>query len=71
MERYSASTEERATTGCFLYFQEIGEPPRLRKKPLTGSEQEANQNRKRQGVENESGNKKKPKLESRIKYLRV
>lgn len=44
MDLYSASAEESATTGCFFDFQEIGNPPKLRKKPLIErlvSEQEA------------------------------
>ena len=34
MARYSASAEERDTTGCFLVFQEIGLLPSMIKYPV-------------------------------------
>lgn len=34
MDRYSASADERETEVYFLDFQEMGDPPRLTKKPL-------------------------------------
>lgn len=34
MDRYSASAEDKETKACFLYFEEIGEEPKVMKYPL-------------------------------------
>lgn len=35
MDRYSASTEEQETMGCFLVLKKMGEPPKKTRKPVT------------------------------------
>lgn len=69
IERYSTSADERDMGGCFLDFQEIRDPLKLIKNPLT-EWRESRQSQKARSCRDGSELRKRPKLGVDKRYRR-